>query len=49
MVRAIVGTMLDLGRNKITDFAEIMESQNRCKAGISAPAQGLFLWENLYN
>jgi tRNA pseudouridine38-40 synthase len=49
MVRAIVGTMLDLGRSKITDFAGIMEAQNRCKAGISAPAQGLFLWENEYN
>ncbi|MDR2382273.1 MAG: tRNA pseudouridine(38-40) synthase TruA [Prevotellaceae bacterium] len=48
MVRAIVGTMLDIGRNKVSDFAEIINAKDRSKAGISAPPQGLFLWENLY-
>jgi tRNA pseudouridine38-40 synthase len=48
MVRAIVGTMLDVGRNRISDFAEIIAAQNRSRAGVSAPPQGLFLWENLY-
>jgi tRNA pseudouridine38-40 synthase len=48
MVRAIVGTMLDVGRNKISDFAGIMAAKDRSKAGVSVPPQGLFLWENLY-
>jgi len=45
MVRAIVGTLFDLGRGKISmnDFQKIIESKDRCKAGTSAPAQGLFL------
>lgn len=45
MVRAIVGTLIEVGRNKIdlNDFREIIESKNRCKAGFSVPAQGLFL------
>ncbi|MDR2425552.1 MAG: tRNA pseudouridine(38-40) synthase TruA [Prevotellaceae bacterium] len=51
MVRAIVGTMLDLGRNKINgckSFQEIIDAQERCTAGVSAPACGLFLWEVKY-
>jgi tRNA pseudouridine38-40 synthase len=48
MVRAIVGTMLDIGRNKVSDFAGIIEAKDRSKAGVSVPPQGLFLWENLY-
>jgi tRNA pseudouridine38-40 synthase len=45
MVRAIVGTMLEVGENKITveGFEDIIESQNRQKAGYSVPAKGLFL------
>ena len=45
MVRAIVGTLLDIGLYKITteDFIKIIESQDRTKAGFSVPAQGLFL------
>jgi tRNA pseudouridine38-40 synthase len=49
MVRAIVGTMLDVGRCKISDFAEIIDAKDRNRAGVSVPPQGLFLWENLYN
>ena len=45
MVRAIAGTLLEVGREKISiaDFRKIIEAKNRGKAGTSAPAQGLFL------
>ena len=45
MVRAIVGTMLDLGQHKITleDLRLIITGKDRCKAGESVPAKGLFL------
>ncbi|MBI5217824.1 MAG: tRNA pseudouridine(38-40) synthase TruA [Bacteroidia bacterium] len=45
MVRAIVGTSLDVGTKKISteDFRKIIESKDRCKAGQSVPPQGLFL------
>jgi tRNA pseudouridine38-40 synthase len=45
MVRAIVGTLLDVGRGKITidDFVSIIEAKDRCKAGTSVPPSGLFL------
>ncbi|MFK8298379.1 tRNA pseudouridine(38-40) synthase TruA [Capnocytophaga cynodegmi] len=45
MVRAIVGTLIDVGLNKISviDFQNIIESKNRSKAGASVPACGLFL------
>jgi tRNA pseudouridine38-40 synthase len=47
MVRAIVGTLLDVGREKIStdDFKSIIESKNRSNAGYSVPAKGLFLTE----
>lgn len=50
MVRAIVGTMTNLGSGKITlvEFEEIILKKDRCKAGKSAPAQGLFLTEIEY-
>jgi tRNA pseudouridine38-40 synthase len=45
MVRAIVGTLLDVGRGKISpdDFQNIMDSHNRGAAGYSVPAKGLTL------
>ncbi len=45
MVRAIVGTLLNVGLNKISkeDVKKIIESKNRSKAGASVPAQGLYL------
>ena len=45
MVRAIVGTLLEVGRGRLTPegFAEIIRKKDRCAAGTSAPAQGLFL------
>ena len=45
MVRAIVGTLIDVGLKKISveDFRKIIESKNRGNAGLSVPAKGLFL------
>lgn len=45
MVRAIVGTMLDVGKGKCTvdDFCRIIESKNRSRAGTSVLASGLYL------
>jgi len=45
MVRAIVGTLLDVGEGKLSikDFENIILSQNRSNAGLSVPAKGLFL------
>ena len=50
MVRAIVGTMIEIGLCKIDimEFEEIINSKDRCKAGKSAPAKGLFLTEIEY-
>ncbi|MDE6007768.1 MAG: tRNA pseudouridine(38-40) synthase TruA [Muribaculaceae bacterium] len=50
MVRAIVGTLVDVGREKISliEFDQIIKSKNRCSAGISMPAEGLFLWKIKY-
>jgi tRNA pseudouridine38-40 synthase len=45
MVRAIVGTLMDIGRgkNNIEGLRKIIESKNRSNAGYSVPAKGLFL------
>ena len=45
MVRAIVGTMINIGTEKINlaDFEKILESKDRSKAGFSVPAHGLYL------
>ncbi len=45
MVRAIVGTMLDVGRKKIsiTEFDQLIKKKNRSEAGFSAPSSGLYL------
>lgn len=50
MVRAIVGTLTDVGLHKISmgSFQKIIESRNRCNAGQSVPPQGLFLTEIAY-
>lgn len=46
MVRATVGTLLLVGRHKITleEFQRILDAKNRSDAGNSVPAKGLFLW-----
>ena len=45
MVRAIVGTMINIGLGKINldDFEKIIKSKDRGQAGFSAPAHGLYL------
>ena len=50
MVRNIVGTLVDVGLNKITpaEFKGILESKDRSNASATAPAQGLFLMEVKY-
>ena len=50
MVRAIVGTLLDVGYAKISleEFHTIIASKNRVNAGSSAPANGLYLTKVLY-
>ena len=50
MVRAIVGTLIDVGLGKITKdgFRQIIESKSRSNAGLSVPAKGLFLTKIKY-
>lgn len=50
MVRAIVGTLINVGIGKITlkQFKEVIESKNRQKAGFSVPAHALYLVEVKY-
>lgn len=50
MVRAIVGTLFEVGRGKmsINEFRRVIEAQDRCKAGVSVPASGLYLVDILY-
>lgn len=45
MVRAIVGTMINIGTGKISlqDFEKIIDSKDRSNAGFSVPAHGLYL------
>jgi tRNA pseudouridine38-40 synthase len=45
MVRAIVGTLVEIGNGKMEpeNLRKIIEDKNRNSAGTSAPAQGLFL------
>jgi tRNA pseudouridine38-40 synthase len=50
MVRAIVGTLLEIGFDKINtdDFHNIIKSKNRSNAGTSVPAEGLYLTRVIY-
>ncbi|MFQ5797533.1 MAG: tRNA pseudouridine(38-40) synthase TruA [Bacteroidota bacterium] len=50
MVRALVGTMVDVGRGYLTvnDFIKALEKTGRNGGGMSAPAKGLFLEEVKY-
>lgn len=45
MVRAVVGTLLEVGRGKMTlqGFRDVIEQKDRCKAGSSVPGNALFL------
>ncbi|XVG96182.1 tRNA pseudouridine(38-40) synthase TruA [Eubacteriales bacterium KG127] len=50
-VRIMVGTLLDVGRGRITveSISSIIEAGDRSKAGHTAPAQGLFLEEMYFS
>jgi tRNA pseudouridine38-40 synthase len=50
MVRSIVGTLVDVGKGKtsFSDFKEIYQAHDRRRAGMTAPAHGLFLTEVKY-
>ena len=50
MVRAVVGTLIDVGRGKLSveGFRRIIEARNRCAAGTSMPGGALFLHEIEY-
>lgn len=50
MVRALVGTMVKVGRGKlgIDEFVEVMLSKDSARADFSAPAHGLFLNDVIY-
>lgn len=45
MVRAIVGTLVEVGRGKLSiqDIRQIIEAKDRCRAGESVPGNALFL------
>ncbi len=51
MVRAIVGTLMDVGRGKMSveNFRRVIADHNRCAAGQSAPAEGLYLTKVVYD
>ncbi len=50
MVRAIVGTLIEVGKGKLSKegFRKVIEEKNRGAAGASAPAHGLFLTDIEY-
>ncbi len=50
MVRAIVGTLLDIGLKgkPATTIREVIQSKDRAKAGTSVPAHGLYLTKVVY-
>ncbi len=50
MVRAIVGTLLEVGLGKMTekDFVKVIDSKDRSEAGASVPAYGLYLLKVSY-
>lgn len=50
MVRAVVGTLLEVGRGKLSveGFRRVIEQRDRCKAGTSVPGHALFLADVAY-
>lgn len=50
MVRAVVGTLVEVGRGKMTveEFKSVIERRDRCAAGTSMPGHALYLWEVTY-
>ena len=50
MVRAVVGTLFEVGRGRmsIEEFRDVIANKNRCSAGQSVPAAGLYLTKISY-
>lgn len=50
MVRIIVGTLVDIGRGRmeVKEIEEMFNTKDRGDAGMTAPANGLFLWDVKY-
>ena len=50
MVRAVVGTLMEVGRGRMTidKMRNVVYDGTRCDAGESMPAHGLFLWNVEY-
>lgn len=50
MVRAVVGTLVEVGRGKLTleEFRNVIDRKDRCAAGQSMPGEALFLWDIRY-
>lgn len=50
MVRAIVGTLLEVGRGRLSadGFRRVIEARDRCRAGMSVPGHALFLTDIAY-
>jgi tRNA pseudouridine38-40 synthase len=51
MCRSIVGTLVQLGKGRFNeaDIRKIIAAENRCAAGMTAPAEGLVLWKVFYS
>ena len=51
MVRILIGTILDIGRNKITlsDFEKLLQGAHRTQAGKTSPAHALYLKSVVYD
>lgn len=50
MVRILVSVLIEIGKGeRVTDeIPELFEKRNRCAVGKMAPAEGLHLWEVIY-
>ncbi len=50
MVRAVVGTLVEVGRGKmsVAEFQAVIDRRDRCAAGTSMPPQALYLWDVTY-
>ena len=51
MVRAVVGTLVEVGKGKMTleEFRDVIAKKDRCAAGQSMPGEALFLWDVKYD
>lgn len=49
MVRTLVGSLIHVGRGKLTDLGAVLHSRERVEAGMTAPAHGLSLKKVFYD